>query len=105
APVGIVFQQPTLDLDLTVAQKLRYYARLRGLGSADAKAAIARELERLGLSGRANDRVRTLSGGQCRRVEIARALIARPSILVLDEPTVGLDVPTRSGIVEHVHKL
>ncbi len=105
APLGIVFQQLTLDLDLTVMQNLHYYARLRGLPKAQAKVAIARELDRLGVADRGGDRVRSLNGGHRRRVEIARALIAKPTILVLDEPTVGLDVATRAALVDYVHGL
>lgn len=104
-PLGIVFQDPTLDLDLTVHQNLRYFASLRGLPGADARARIDRELARFELTGRAGDRVRNLSGGLRRRVEIARALLHDPKLLLLDEPTVGLDVPSRQAIVDHVHRL
>jgi ABC-2 type transport system ATP-binding protein len=105
APLGIVFQDPTLDLDLTVMQNLRYFARLRGLSRAEMRARIDRELARFDLADRAGDRVRDLSGGYRRRVEIARALLHEPALLLLDEPTVGLDVPSRKAIVEHVHRL
>jgi ABC-2 type transport system ATP-binding protein len=105
SPLGIVFQDPTLDLDLTVLQNLRYFARLRGLPRAEARRGIERELARFGLGDRAGDRVRALSGGLRRRVEIARALLHDPELLLLDEPTVGLDVPSRKAIVDHVHRL
>ena len=101
--MGVVFQQPTLDLDLTVAQNLRYFAGLHG-SARDAERRIAVELERLDLSERRGDKVRRLSGYR-RRVEVARALLHRPALLLLDEPTVGLDVPTRRSLVEHVHAL
>ncbi|MFQ5783315.1 MAG: ABC transporter ATP-binding protein [Alphaproteobacteria bacterium] len=103
--IGVVFQQPTLDLDLTVRQNLRYHAALHGLARAETETRIAVELERLDMAERAGERVRQLNGGHRRRVEIARALLHRPGLLLLDEPTVGLDVPTRQAIVDHVHAL
>jgi ABC-2 type transport system ATP-binding protein len=105
APLGVVFQQPTLDLDLTVRQNLRYFALLRGLSLREADARIERELGRLRMAERARERVRDLNGGHRRRVEIARALLHDPRLLLLDEATVGLDVPSRKAIVEHVHTL
>src|SRR5688500_11222881 len=105
APLGIVFQQPTLDLDLSVSQNLHYFARLRGLSRGEAARRIDRELHRLGMAERARETVRALNGGHRRRVEIARALLHDPELLLLDEPTVGLDFPSRKAIVEHVHNL
>lgn len=105
APLGIVFQQPTLDLDLSVRQNLAYFASLHGLGGAKRERAIGRELERMEMNSRADEKVRVLNGGHRRRVEIARALLHDPSVLILDEPTVGLDVPSRRAIVAHVHGL
>jgi ABC-2 type transport system ATP-binding protein len=105
AHLGVVFQQPTLDLDLTVLQNLRYFACLHGIEKAAAERRIEIELERLELSDRRDDKVRLLSGGYRRRVEVARALLHRPSLLLLDEASVGLDVPTRQRIVDHVHSL
>lgn len=105
APLGIVFQQPTLDLDLTVRQNLRYFAALHGLPRGHADERISQELERLDMGARADERVRTLNGGHRRRVEIARALLHDPKLLILDEPSVGLDVPSRAAIVDHVHGL
>lgn len=105
ARTGIVFQQPTLDLDLTVAQNLRVFASLHGLPRKTAEARMAEELARLDLIGRAKEKVRALNGGHRRRVEIARALMHKPDLLLLDEATVGLDVPTRKALVAHVHQL
>jgi ABC-2 type transport system ATP-binding protein len=103
--MGVVFQQPTLDLDLSVQQNLRYFAALHGVSGRHADQRIADELERLGLAHRRRDKVRVLSGGLRRRLELARAMLHKPALLVLDEPTVGLDVPTRSLLVRHVHAL
>lgn len=103
--LGIVFQQPTLDLDLSVIQNLRYFAALRGLSSQLAGQRIDEELERFNMSDRRDEKVRRLNGGHRRRVEIARALLHRPGFLLLDEATVGLDIPTRQKIVDYVHAL
>ena len=105
AAMGVVFQRLTLDLDLSVQQNLRYAASLQGLPGRRAEARIAEELERLGVADRSRALVRTLSGGLRRRVELARALLHQPRLLVLDEPTVGLDIDSRRAIVEHVHRL
>jgi ABC-2 type transport system ATP-binding protein len=105
AAIGVVFQQRTLDLDLTVRQNLRYAAALQGLPSAEAAERIQAEIARAGLSGRADERVRRLSGGEARRVEIARALLHRPKLLLCDEATVGLDIPGRQAILERVRAL
>lgn len=105
ARMGVVFQQQTLDLDLSVRRNLTYFAALHGLGGREAASRIDAALEKLDMAERANERARDLNGGHRRRTEIARALIHRPSVLLLDEPTVGLDVASRTAIVGHVHAL
>lgn len=105
AAMGVVFQRPTLDLDLSVRLNLRYAASLHGLAGSKAKAQIEALTERLGLASRRTHKVRALSGGLRRRVELARALLHEPQLLILDEPTVGLDIESRQAIVEHVHQL
>ncbi len=103
--LGVVFQSRTLDLDLSVMQNLMYHAALHGIGKRAARARAEELLARIALLDRAGDKVRKLSGGQMRRVEIARALLHRPHLLVLDEPTVGLDIRSRADILGHVRRL
>jgi ABC-2 type transport system ATP-binding protein len=103
--LGVVFQARTLDLDLSVMDNLLYHAALHGIGGRDARRRADAALQDIELPDRAKDAARKLSGGQMRRVEIARALLHEPRVLVLDEPTVGLDVNSKSVIVRHVRSL
>ena len=105
AQLGIVFQQPTLDLDLTVRQNLSYFAALHGIRGKERAKRIDAVLERLFITDRADDKTRSLNGGHRRRTEIARALLHNPKVLLLDEPTVGLDAQSRKAITDHVHDL
>lgn len=103
--LGVVFQQSTLDLDLSVLQNLEYHGALHGLSARDVRHRAQELLERMGLDDRLSDSIRSLNGGHRRRVEIARALLHQPSILLLDEATVGLDTAARQSINQHVRDL
>jgi ABC-2 type transport system ATP-binding protein len=105
ARMGVVFQSSTLDLDLTVRRNLLYFAMLHGISGREAEGRTMAALERLGMAERAGERAVSLNGGHRRRMEIARALIHRPRVLLLDEPTVGLDAASRAAITNHVHAL
>jgi ABC-2 type transport system ATP-binding protein len=103
--MGVVFQPRTLDLDLSVIQNLQYHAALHGINRREARIRSDEVLSRVGLADRLGSKVRDLSGGQMRRLEIARALLHRPRLLLLDEATVGLDVKARAEILGHVRAL
>lgn len=105
ADLGVVFQQPTIELNLSVRQNLAYFAALHGLTGAAVPKRIDAVLERLDMRERAQEKARTLNGGHRRRMELARALLHEPKVLLLDEPTVGLDAATRGAITNHVHEL
>lgn len=103
--LGVVFQQSTLDLDLSVEQNLHYHAALHGLSRRQGQARIDAELARQGLSERRRDSVRALNGGHRRRVEIARALLHEPRLLLLDEASAGLDPASRLALNRHIRQL
>lgn len=105
ARLGVVFQSRALDMGLTIRQNFRYHAALHGIAPKEARERGDEVLERVKLLDRADAKVATLSGGQVRRAEIARALLHSPPLLLLDEPTVGLDVRSRMDVVEAVRDL
>lgn len=105
ARVGIVFQQPSLDLDLSVEQNLFYVAGLQGLSRRQARARIERALQHYGLIAQRSAPARELNGGHRRRLELIRASLHEPELLLLDEATVGLDPLSRAQFVDEVHEL
>ncbi len=105
ARMGVVFQSPSLDAKLSAEENLVLGGQLFGLSRAAARARAKELLERAELSDRAGDQAGRLSGGMRRRLELARALVHRPSILLLDEPTTGLDAAAFRQTWEAVHAL
>ena len=103
--LGVVFQSRALDTDISVRQNLMYHAALHGIANRRASELIAQVLDRVAMADRSFDRVGNLSIGQMRRIEIARALLHQPRLLLLDEPTVGLDIKARADILDHVRRL
>src|SRR5262245_53062073 len=103
--IGIVFQNPSLDKKLTVLENLRYHGQLYGLRGKVLTARVQEMMERLVIADRANNLVETLSGGLARRVELAKGLLHRPEVLILDEPSVGLDPGARRDLWLYLQKL
>jgi ABC-2 type transport system ATP-binding protein len=103
AGLSVVFQQPALDPDLTVRQNLTYHAGLHGISKAEALTRLSPLLRQLELEDRLGEKIRRLNGGHRRRVEIVRALMTNPSLMLLDEPTAGLDAPARKSLVALLH--
>ncbi len=103
--LAIVFQQPALDLDLTVTANMQFQCDLHGIARTEARRRIAHWQQRFGLSERANDSCRQLSGGMRRKVELARALLSEPQLLLMDEATVGIDPASRAAILSDVKTL
>jgi ABC-2 type transport system ATP-binding protein len=102
AQLGVVFQQPALDLNLSVRASLKFHADLHGLPGAVSRPRIAALLERFGLTPVAAQPARELSGGNRRKVELLRALLHEPRLLLMDEATVGLDPASRAQLVDEV---
>lgn len=100
--LGVVFQQPALDLDLSVEANLVFHAALHGLERRSSRDRLRALLDRFGLADRAGEQCRKLSGGTRRKVELARALLSAPKVLLMDEATVGLDPASRVQLLADV---
>ncbi len=103
--IGVVFQAPSIDVKLTAAENLTHVGHLYGLSGAPLKARVTETLTRVGLLDRANDKAETFSGGMQRRLELAKGLLHRPSVLLLDEPTTGLDPGARRDLWQYLQML
>ncbi len=103
--LGVVFQHPGLDIKLTVTENLRHHGHLYRLKGKTLKHRISELLEQFGISDRSHDTVEELSGGLRRRVEIAKAMLHSPSVLLLDEPSSGLDVGSRRQLNDSLNSL
>lgn len=98
AALGVVFQNPSVDVQLTATENLVCQARLYGIDRRSASRRAAELLERFGLTDRAGERVAAFSGGMQRRIEVAKALLHEPAVLLMDEPTTGLDPAARRNL-------
>ncbi len=103
--LGVVFQNPTLDQDLSIQQNLKYYASLYGISKHETMQMLNDQFPRYLPECRLNQKIHQLSGGQKRRVELMRSLMHQPDLLLLDEPTVGLDINSREAFIAHVREL
>jgi len=103
--IGVVFQAPSVDIKLTAYENLWHQGHLYGLRGADLKARITEILTRVGLLDRSADRVETFSGGMQRRIELAKGLLHHPEVLLLDEPTTGLDPGARRDLWQYLQIL
>ncbi len=103
--IGVVFQAPSLDKKLTVSENIRHQAHLYGIAGATLRQREAEMLARLGLADRAGERAEALSGGLRRRAELAKGMIHRPRLLLLDEPSTGLDPGARSDLWSYLRSL
>jgi ABC-2 type transport system ATP-binding protein len=100
--IGVVFQASSVDVKLTATENLRHVGHLYGLRGRVLDERVSEMLARVGLSDRANDKVETFSGGMQRRIELAKGLLHHPSVLLLDEPTTGLDPGARRDLWQYL---
>ena len=105
AQLGVVFQARSVDLDMTIRANLSFHGRLFGLSGKALQERIEEQANRFGFTELLGRQVRQLSGGQQRKVEIARALLNRPRFLIMDEPSAGLDSPSRRSLVQDMQAL
>lgn len=103
--IGVVFQHPSVDVRLTALENLLHHGQLYGLHGPSLRSRSLELLNQFGLADRAHDPVLQFSGGMRRKVEIAKAILPQPRILILDEPTTGLDVAARAELMRHMHQL
>src|SRR6266700_2448134 len=103
--IGVVFQAQSIDLKLTAAENLRHQGHLYGLHGPALSSRIKEILDRVGLSDRAKDKAETFSGGMQRRLELAKGLLHGPRVLLLDEPTTGLDPGARRDVWQYLQIL
>jgi ABC-2 type transport system ATP-binding protein len=103
--IGVVFQAQSIDVKLTAAENLWHQGHLYGLRGSTLKKRIAEMLGRVGLADRADEKAETFSGGMQRRLELAKGLLHHPSVLLLDEPTTGLDPGARRDLWQYLQIL
>jgi ABC-2 type transport system ATP-binding protein len=103
--IGVVFQSPAVDKQLTAAENLRHHGHLYGLSGKELEKRIDFWLDRVGLAGRAGERIQSFSGGMRRRVELAKGLLTRPEVLFLDEPSTGLDPAARTDLMKSLRQV
>src|SRR5204863_5515962 len=103
--IGVVFQSPSLDKQLTAEENLLHQGHLYGLRGAELRKRVAEALQSVSLGERARDRVGTFSGGMRRRVELAKGLLHRPRVLLMDEPSTGLDPAARGDLWDYLRRL